>query len=127
MAGIVRLAGISEGSVDCKNGRASFVLQFNNGQTLTCLSSLYEIEDMAGGLAKIAQLIRRSTPQTTLARNVLAYTVERPSGGAVLLRLVTPGGVSHTYAIPTDAVEGIASRLATERDSLPPDGPPQDL
>jgi hypothetical protein len=115
MAGVVRLAGVKEGSIDPEHGRASFALKFATGQTLTCIADLGEVEEIAVALGRIAQEIRRTSPPKAVAKDVLAYDVvcDR-TANRVLIRLVTPGGISHTFALAADWARDLSMRLTAQ-------------
>jgi hypothetical protein len=128
MAGVVRLAAITQGSIDSAHGRASFAFKFANGQTLTCVAQLDQIEDIAAALGRIAQEVRRESPQEAVAKEVLAYGVTSDRAAArVLMKLVTPGGISHVFAIAKDWAQGLAAQLQAETPALRDPGASADV
>jgi hypothetical protein len=90
-------------------------MQVSDGRRLAFVAEIAVAEQISSALGRMAKELRQPGPQTVIAEPIAEYTVQLDAfGEAVILRLVTPHGVPHTFALPADTAAEIGARLKTE-------------
>ena len=115
MPKVHRLLGLPDGAVDTAKQEINFTLAVSSEQPLRFIAKIGVAEQVIAALAPMIRALRQPHSQAISAETVAEYLVQRDAhGGPVIVRLVTPHGVPHTFAIPVDAAADIAARLKTE-------------
>lgn len=119
---VARVIGIVEADIDPNKQLFQITLKAKNNSTLPFTCDVGTAEQMAAALSSLVYQMRqvradsgKSNATTVAAEEVAQYQVTLdPWAKTVLLRFVNKKVVTHTFAIPQDAANGMAERLKTE-------------
>ena len=116
----LRVAGLTDGSVDLDKKELSFTLSIRGRDPYRFVADFGAATQVIGALGRMwaefrSRLDQQGGVAPISAEQVSASHVQKERWtDVVLLQLITPAGIPYSFAIPTRDAADIADRLKTE-------------